>query len=104
MDVKQYCEDMGAELSTWKKELHDVLNAVETFPARDKELASPQISNLRTLIEDISAKIDRLRNECPLDWSAMANDIQRQTTELRTKMASISIWDRDHIAGGFVGG
>lgn len=102
MDVKQYCNDMGAELSNWKKELHDVLNAVETFPARDKELASPQITGIRTLIEDISTKIDRLKNECPLDWSAMANDIQRQAAELRTKITDM--WDRDHIAGGYVGG
>jgi hypothetical protein len=89
MDVKQYCNDRGAELSIWKKELHDVLNTVETLPARDKELASPQIAGLRTLIEDINVKIEKLKNECPLDWNAMASEIQRSATELRRKMASI---------------
>ncbi len=102
MDVKQYCDDMGLELSAWKKELGDVLKAVETFPEKEKELVSPQIGNVRTLIEDISVKIEKLKNQCPLDWSAMASEIQRSATELRTKMATM--WDRDHIAGGFVGG
>ena len=99
MDVKQYCNDIGAELSIWKNQLHDALNAVETFQATDTKIASPRITSIRTLIEDISTKIDKLRNECPLDWSAMANDIQRQATELRTKMTNIR--DRDHSTGGF---
>ncbi len=98
MDEKRDCNDRGAELSIWKKELHDALDAIDTFPARDKELVSPQISNLRALVEDIGIKIDKLKNECPRDWSAMANDIERQATELRAKMAYLL--DRDQSGGG----
>jgi archaellum component FlaC len=102
MDVKEYCDNMGKELSTWKDEIGDILKAVEKFPEKEKERVSPQIGALRALVEDISAKIERLKNECPLDWSAMANELQRQVTELR-KQTSV-MWDLDHIAGGYVGG
>ncbi len=45
MDVQKYCEDMGVELSTWEKELNDVLNVVETFFPEEKKRVSPQAKN-----------------------------------------------------------
>lgn len=102
MDVQKYCEDMGVELSTWEKELNDVLNVVETFPPEERKRVSPKVKSLRSLIEDITIKIERLKNQCPLDWNAMANELQRSMSELRRSMDDI--WDRDHVAGGYVGG
>jgi hypothetical protein len=104
MDVQTYCHDMGLELSGWEKELKDVLNVVATFPDKDKEIAAAKVSALRGLVDDLTGKIERLKNECPLDWSAVASQIQREADALKKRIETEAIWDADHIAGGYVGG
>lgn len=104
MDVQTYCNDMGRELSGWEKELNGVLNVVAAFPDKDKEIVAAKVSALRGLVEDLTRKIERLKNECPLDWSAVAGQIQREAAALKKRMETESLWDADHIAGGYVGG
>lgn len=102
VEVKDYCDSMSKELTTWREEIRDVLNVVETFPENDKKLASTQIGTLRVLVDDLSSKIEKLKNECPIGWEPAINEFHRQVAQLREKITSM--WDFDHIAGGFVGG
>jgi hypothetical protein len=102
LDTKQYCEDMGIQLSQWKDEVCDILNTVEVFPENDKKLMATQISTLRHLVADLSGKIDRLKSQCPVDFGAANAEMQRSISELRKKVKTM--WDFDNIAGGYVGG
>ena len=102
MDAKEYCENMGAELTDWRDEVCDILGTIEGFPANYKKVLSPQIATLRHLVLDLTAKIDRTKQSCPLDWGAVSADLRRSVAELRKNAASM--WDFDHIAGGYVGG
>jgi hypothetical protein len=102
MDAKEYCENMSVELSNWKDEVCDILGTVEGFPPRDKKALSPQIASLRYLVLDLTAKIDRIKETCPLDWGAVSADLQRSVAELRKNVASM--WGFFHTAGEYVGG
>jgi hypothetical protein len=56
---------------------------------------------VHALVDDLNVTIDRLRTECPVDFSSQKSDIERKKTELLAKMNK---WDEEHIAGGYVGG
>jgi len=37
MDVKTYCDNIGAELNSWKAKLYDVIRKTESLRAGEKE-------------------------------------------------------------------
>ena len=102
MEAKGYCENMSAELSNWREKICDILGTVEVFPADDRKMLSAQITTLKNLVFDLTARIDRLKESCPLEWGAVSSDLQRSVAELRKNAATM--WDFGHIAGGYVGG
>ncbi len=102
MDVKEYCEEMDATLNDWKGELCEMRSVINALPEKDQSLTLPEIGTLHDLVEDLNDKIDRAKASCPLDWSKAVDELQREAEELKQK--TDSMWDGDHIAGGYVGG
>ena len=75
MDVKDYCRGVEQELTIWKARLFDLQNKIDGLPSGDKQRMHSNIEDLRILVLELNDKIDRLRTECPLDWSAHKNEI-----------------------------
>jgi hypothetical protein len=53
------------------------------------------------MVYDLQSKIEKLNKECPADWSATKQEIEKKKQEL---LKQIDLWDSAHIAGGYVGG
>lgn len=101
MDAKYYCDTMQTELVGLKARVYDIIRSMEKMPPDRKNALSRQMGELHGLVGDLSRKIDNLKMVCPADWSTERKEIEATRKELLEK---IDIWDKEHIAGGYVGG
>ena len=99
MDAKYFCTTVMADLVALKARAYDIISAVEQAP--NKQALAPKVNSLHALIKDLSGRIDKLNTQCPADWSGMRKEIEQKKQEL---VDQINIWDKEHIAGGYVGG
>jgi uncharacterized protein (DUF342 family) len=99
MDARYYCSTMTSDLVGLKARIYDIITTVEKSPNKDKLYS--QLTSLHAMVYDLQSKIEKLNKECPADWSATKQEIEKKKQEL---LKQIDIWDTAHIAGGYVGG
>ena len=100
MDVKTYCDNLTIELTGWKAKIYDIVRRLDRLPSGDKGRVLDQVNDLHVLVEEMDDRIERLRNQCPSDWSP-------EKIELETKLTRISNICEDcwlSISGAEVGG
>ena len=85
MDVLDYCKGMETEMTAWKAKLYDVMRKVDTLGSAEKEKVLPNIEDLHTLLEEMTDRVEKLKTECPSDWSPMKKDIEGGTVDMRGK-------------------
>jgi hypothetical protein len=99
MDVNYYCDAMNAELTAIRSRLYGMIREMMEMSDDNKLLVSPQITELNSLTDDLTRKLDALKRECPADWNPQREDIEDTRQELREK---INMWDAEHIAYGYL--
>jgi len=83
MDVESYCNNLTIELTGWKAKVYDIVRKLDKLPSGDKGKILGQVNDLHVLIEEMDDRIERLKNQCPTDWSP-------EKIELESKLQSIS--------------
>ncbi|MDO8736621.1 MAG: hypothetical protein Q7K29_06000 [Thermoleophilia bacterium] len=101
MDANYFCDTMQSELTGIKARIYTMVREMERMPAEEQEKRSAEIGEMNMMIDDLTAKIDKLKSTCPADWSVERSDIETTKKQLVEK---IDLWDAEHIAGGYVGG
>lgn len=92
MEVKNYCTEMELQLTVWKAKLFDVLRKNDTLSVAEKAKVATQMNDLHILVEEISKRIENLKNECPADWSPIKKEIDQKNTDLQKKYAAMEIY------------
>jgi len=82
MDVNSYCDNLTIELTGWKAKIYDIIRKMDKLPSADKGKILGQVNDLHMLVEELDDRIERLRNQCPADWSP-------EKIELESKLTSI---------------
>jgi predicted nuclease with TOPRIM domain len=100
MDVTSYCENVSKELTGWKAKVNGIVQKLDKMPSGDKEKVVPQVNELHALMEEIDDRIERLKRECPAEWSP-------DKIELDSKISRINniyeeVWP--NVSGADVGG
>ena len=85
MDVIDYCKNMEMEMTTWKAKLYDVIRKVDKLGSAEKENILANVEDLHMLLEEMTDRVEKLRTECPTDWSPMKNDIDEGSINMRAK-------------------
>ncbi len=85
MDVLDYCKGIETEMTAWKAKLYDVMRKVDKLGTAEKEKVLPNIEDLHMLLEEMSDRVDKLKTECPSDWSPMKKDIEEGNVDMRGK-------------------
>ena len=85
MDVLDYCKGMETEMTAWKAKLYDVMRKVDTLGSAEKDKVLPNIEDLHMLLEEMTDRVEKLKTECPSDWSPMKKDIEGGTVDMRGK-------------------
>ena len=85
MDVQDYCKGMETEMTAWKAKLYDVMRKVDSLGSAEKEKILPNVEDLHMFLEEMTDRIEKLKTECPSDWSPVKKDIEEGTTDMRGK-------------------
>ena len=100
MDLNTYCGNLSKELTDWKTKIETIVKELDRIPSGDKEKVVPEVNELHALIEGIEDRIERLKKDCPEEWSP-------DKTELDSKLTQITniyeeVWE--NVSGADVGG
>ncbi len=85
MDVMDYCKGMETELTAWKAKLYDLTRKIDTLGSAEKEKILPNVEDLHIFVTEMSDRIEKLKNECPTEWSPMKKDIDDAHVDMRGK-------------------
>jgi len=85
MDVKDYCKGMETEMTAWKAKLYDVMRKVDALGSAEKEKILPNIEDLHMYLEEMTDRIEKLKTECPSDWSPDKKEIEEGSIDMRGK-------------------
>ncbi len=85
MDVKDFCKSMETEMTAWKAKLYDVMRKVDNLGTAEREKVLPNIEDLHMFLEEMSERVEKLKTECPSDWSPMKKDIEEGSIDMRGK-------------------
>ena len=85
MDVNDYCKGMETEMTAWKAKLYDVMRKVDGLGSAEKEKILPNVEDLRMLLGEMEERVEKLKTECPSDWSPMKKEIEDGGIDMRGK-------------------
>ena len=85
MDVQDYCKGIEMEMTAWKAKLYDVVRKVDKLGTAEKEKVLPNIEDLHMFLEEMTDRVEKLRTECPADWSPMKKEIEQSSINMRGK-------------------
>ena len=85
MDVMDYCNNVGIELTAWKAKLYDMMRKVDKLSSGDKEKMLGNIGDLNNIMTELEDRIHSLKTECPMEWSPQKKDIDDAHVDMRSK-------------------
>jgi len=85
MDVQDYCKGMETEMTAWKAKLYDVMRKVDTLGSAKKEKILPNVEDLHMFLAEMTDRIEKLKTECPSDWSPDKKEIEEGSIDMRGK-------------------
>ena len=85
MDVRDYCKGMETEMTAWKAKLYDVMRKVDSLGSAEKEKILPNVEDLHMFLEEMTERIEKLKTECPSDWSPDKKEIEEGSIDMRGK-------------------
>lgn len=85
MDVKDYCKGMETEMTAWKAKLYDVMRKVDSLGSAEKEKILPNVEDLHMFLAEMTERIEKLKTECPSDWSPDKKEIEEGSIDMRGK-------------------
>ena len=88
MDVRDYCRMLETELIGWKARLYDTIRKLEELPEGERQKFSAEIKEFNKIIKDLEDRIEKLRVECPSEWSPDKKFIEERINEMKAKWES----------------
>lgn len=85
MDVMDYCKGMEMELTAWKAKLYDLTRKIDSLGSAEKEKILPNVEDLHMFVTEMTDRIEKLKTECPTEWSPMKKDIDDAHVDMRGK-------------------
>ena len=85
MDVVDYCKGMETEMTAWKAKLYDVMRKFDKLGTAEKGKVLPNVEDLHMLLEEMTDRVEKLKTECPSDWSPDKKEIEVRSVDMRGK-------------------
>ena len=85
MKALNCCKTMEAELTAWKANVYDIVRRLDELSGGEKDKFHSNIEDLHMFLEEISDRVEKLKTECPSDWSPVKKDIEDGTVNMRGK-------------------
>jgi uncharacterized protein YhaN len=91
MDPIYYCDSVFSEMVALKARLYDMFRAYDQLPEAERKALTPTTSEIHAMVKDISSQLDRLRRECPTEFSSVQNEITMKKDALDKKIRSFEM-------------
>ena len=85
MDVVDYCKGIETEMIAWKAKLYDVMRKFDKLGTAEKGKVLPNVEDLHMLLEEMADRVEKLKTECPSDWSPDKKEIEDGSVNMRGK-------------------
>jgi predicted nuclease with TOPRIM domain len=85
MDVKDYCNNVQMELNNWKSRLYDVMRTIDGLSTGEKQHMHDNIEDVHILLTELNDRVERLRSECPTEWSPQQEEIKIKVDNLKQR-------------------
>ena len=85
MDVMDYCNNVGIELTAWKAKLYDMMRKIDNLSSGEKEKMLGNIGDLNNIMTELEDRITALKTECPMEWSPQKKEIDDAHVDMRSK-------------------
>lgn len=82
MDLDTYCDNVSTELTGWKAKIYDIIRKLDKLPSVDKTKIIGQVNDLHMLVGELEDRIERLKNQCPTDWSPEKIELESKLTDI----------------------
>lgn len=83
MKLKDYCSNLSVELTGWKAKAYDIVRRLDKLSSGEKAKIIDQVTDLHILIEELEDRIERLRRECPIEWSPDQMEIEQKLHDVK---------------------
>ncbi len=61
------------------------MRKVDELGSAEGEKVLPNVEDLHMLLEEMSERVEKLKTECPSDWSPVKNDIEEGCVDMHVK-------------------
>ena len=99
MEARDYYGALQSELTEWKGKAHDVVGRFEEIPAETKNRLRPFFEEIRTVIEEHTARMEALGKAFPVKWRSERAQ-KRQPSILRRigeELTKYHAWHLRHL-------
>ena len=100
MNTEEYCSNLCDELVKWKDEIHKENEKIAHYPSAEKQHMIDFVGDMIMLENEMSDRIDQLKNECPTAWHASSADEVINPSDSRTTTSPLSPGESEKIIGG----
>ncbi len=85
MHVRDYCDNVSAELIGWKVKMYDVMRKLEKVPSGDKDKVQPYLNDIHMILESLDDRIAQLRTECPTEWDPQKKEVDEVLGKIQVR-------------------
>jgi hypothetical protein len=90
MHVRDYCDNVSAELTGWKVKMYDVMSKLEKVPSGDKEKVQPYLNDIHMILASLNDRIAQLRTECPVSWDPQKKEVDEVLGKIKNRWDEVS--------------
>lgn len=92
MDIRDYCSGLQSELNGWRAKVQDVAVKFDRRATGDKDKVAHEIRNIHMIVEELSDRIERLKNACQTQWEPDNIELESSVTQRETNWQGV--WDK----------
>jgi predicted nuclease with TOPRIM domain len=85
MHVRDYCDNVSAELMGWKVKMYDVMRKLEKVPSGEKDKVQPYLNDIHMILESLDDRIAQLRTECPTEWDPQKKEVDEVLGKIQVR-------------------
>ncbi|MFC1833502.1 hypothetical protein ACFL2Q_02040 [Thermodesulfobacteriota bacterium] len=85
MHVRDYCDNVSAELMGWKVKMYDVMRKLEKVSSGDKDKVKPYLNDIHMILESLDDRIAKLRTECPTEWDPQKKEVDEVLGKIQVR-------------------
>lgn len=82
MDSNDFCEQMERQLVTFAQQLGKIEAELDIKGTEYKQKILPVVGDVKNLMEELKLQKEKLKTECPSDWSEEKNNMEGLVGEI----------------------